>query len=103
MNENGHVCASCQLGKYHSLPSKSNFSLATSPLEIISADIWALLLLVLIKVFYYISFLDPFSWHTWIFSSKLPLGFSISNKCPFDQLVSTISKSLHVPTRDALS
>lgn len=66
-----HDCRTCTVMYCPGCSCESNIILETSPLDIISDQILGLLLLILIKVFVIISFIDHFNRHTWIYFFKL--------------------------------
>lgn len=62
------LCTHYQLGKCHKLPFTDSFTNYTTPLELVSTDLWGPSLVDTYYSFkYYLSFVDAYSRFTWIY------------------------------------
>jgi hypothetical protein len=64
------VCDPCQQAKSHQLPCSRSSSISTFPLELIHSDVWGPAPTSVGRHTYYVSFVDGFSKHTWIYFLK---------------------------------
>ncbi|KAG8480776.1 hypothetical protein CXB51_025437 [Gossypium anomalum] len=68
--KNYTLCNACELGKGHKLPFRSSDYVYTAPLELVVADVWGPAPCFSSGYQYYLSFVDSFSRHTWIYFLK---------------------------------
>jgi hypothetical protein len=61
------VCDVCQQGKSHQLPFPKSVSVSQAPLELIHSDVWGPAPISIGRKSYYVSFVDDFSKHVWIY------------------------------------
>lgn len=61
------LCNACELGKTHKLPFASSYTLYKKPLKLIVTDLWGPAPCFSNGKQYYISFVDAFTRHTWIY------------------------------------
>jgi len=64
------ICDSCKRAKSHQLPYPKSNSVSCNPLELIHSDVWGPAPFSVGKYSYYVSFIDDFSKHTWIYLLK---------------------------------
>ena len=69
-SNNESVCDSCQRAKSHQLPYGKSHSTSSSPLELISSDVWGPAPVSVGRHSYYVSFINDFSKYTWIYLIK---------------------------------
>jgi len=61
------VCDACQQGKSHQLPYPRSTSVSSSPFDLVFSDVWGPAPNSVGRKNYYLSFIDDFSKHTWIY------------------------------------
>jgi histone deacetylase 1/2 len=61
------VCDACQHAKSHQLPYTHSYRISTAPLELVHTDVWGPALPSSGGFKYYVSFVDDYSRHTWIY------------------------------------
>uniref|UniRef100_A0A803NLS5 Integrase catalytic domain-containing protein n=1 Tax=Cannabis sativa TaxID=3483 RepID=A0A803NLS5_CANSA len=70
-NEENAFCDSCQLGKSHALPFKTNPYHVKNPLELVHTDVWGPAPIISNTNYkFYIHFVDDYSRYTWIYPLK---------------------------------
>ena len=61
-------CASCQLGKHHTLPFNNSDSTLFAPFDLIHSDIWGPIPTPIMEGSkYFMIFMDDFSHFTWLY------------------------------------
>lgn len=58
------------MAKSHQLPFPSSYSQYFAPLELVYSDVWGLAVKTVNGYHYYVSFVDAYSWYTWIYLLK---------------------------------
>lgn len=66
----GSFCRACELGKSHKLSLSSSLTIYTAPLELVVADLRGPASCYSSRSQYYLSFVDTFSRHTWLYFLK---------------------------------
>jgi hypothetical protein len=61
------ICDACQQGKSHQLPYPKSTSVSSNPLDLIFSDVWGPAPNYVGRYKYYLSFIDDFSKHSWIY------------------------------------
>ena len=64
------VCDACQQGKSHQLPFSESSRVVTKPLELVFSDVWGHAQTSVSGHNYYVSFIDAYSWFTWLYLLK---------------------------------
>jgi histone deacetylase 1/2 len=64
------VCDVCQRDKSHQLPYSHSHCVSTTPLELVHIDVWGPALPPSRGYKYYVSFVDDYSRHCWIYLIK---------------------------------
>jgi hypothetical protein len=57
----------CQQGKIHQLPFSRSISVSQAPLELVHSDVWGPTPTSIRRKNYYVSFVNDFSKHTWLY------------------------------------
>ena len=72
INKTTYFCNSCYVGKSHRLSSSLSNTIYNSPLELIYNDLWGPSHVPSNEGYlYYVSFVDAFSWFTWLYPIKV--------------------------------
>jgi histone deacetylase 1/2 len=69
-NSDSSVCDACQRAKSHQLPYNHSTRVSTAPLELVHTDVWGPALSSSGGYKYYVSFVDDYSRHCWIYLLK---------------------------------
>jgi histone deacetylase 1/2 len=69
-NFESSICDACQRAKSHQLPCNNSSRVSHTPLELIHTDVWGPALPSSGGFKYYVSFIDDFSRHCWIYLIK---------------------------------
>jgi histone deacetylase 1/2 len=64
------VCDACQQGKCHQLPFQKSTSVSAGPLDLVYSDVWGPAPNSVGNKSYYVSFIDDYSKHVWLYLLK---------------------------------
>ena len=64
------ICDACQQGKSHQLPFLESSHVVKHPLELVFSDVWGHARTSVSGHNYYVSFIDAYSWFTWLYLIK---------------------------------
>lgn len=73
-HDNNSLCNACQQAKSRQLPFPISNSTSSAPLELIFSNVWGPARASVNGFKYYVSFIDDFSKHTWIYLLKSRVG-----------------------------